>query len=786
MKKIITLFVAVVISAMAYSQIKHNKFSTRIMFDQFNTGNQFFKTEVTEIKDNSGYFLSNRLDMSGKFAPSVVKLDVDGNVVLDTIYDFIPNNPSGFNGFQNALTSSTQHTMLFRTGDLQSQSPFAAPYLVNIDLAGNINWHGGFAHDTLDLEAEKVINTQDGGYLIAGTLYDWYNSVYVPSGYAIKVDNMGAMQWQQFYADKDTMEVHFKDVIETPDAGFLFVGDGPNFQGGAKSPIPGEWDYLIEMVKTDNLGNVLWSKAMNVDYPIDQQNGYGNFSVAMLDDTNAFISYYAYDTTGGGADKFVITSMNVNNGINNWSKLYSLASGGNISVRKAIAAPNGDIIVTASDYSGSATGVIFIIDGNGNYVQSKRFTYGNNTNFPYNTINTLDGGFAHVSEIDANEVLVVKTDKLFDPSCPDIDSLYGGLSSSIIADSSFFGMVDTTYMLSNLNPVQLSFSSTPAATSADDSLICSCSNMITGTVLDGSTPVNGAKVFLFKKGIVPKPWAPIDSMITNTSGTYQFNYVPTDSFLVKVEPSPIFNPTSMVSYHKHLDTCYKWESAGVFHVHCDSSSVVKDVTLITPPPLTGNSSLNGYVFEYSGSFSKMQPGDPVPGIGITVEQSPGGIIGGSTSGGNGYYDLSNINTNATYIVSIDYPGLPHDSIWTVSVNLNDTILDSLNFYVDSTGIYILVEPLGTGIVVENSDKLELDLYPNPTNGLSTLEINAIKPTDIYIDITNEIGQIISTQKDRLISGTNSIRLNTEQLSSGIYFIKVREKGKLYVRKLIKN
>ncbi|MDF1673557.1 MAG: T9SS type A sorting domain-containing protein [Vicingaceae bacterium] len=783
MKKYITIAIALLITSTVSSQVKHNKFTTRVMFDQFNPGNQFWETGITEIKDNSGYFLSNRLDNTGAFNPSLVKLDVDGNIVFDTIYDFIPNNLGGFLHFKGASTNSTSHTMLYRTGYLQSQMSLAAPYFINTDFSGNVNWHVGFSHDTLDLEAEKIINTQDGGYLVCGTLYDWFNVVYVPSGFAIKVDNMGVMQWQQFYAEKDSMEIHFRDGIETPDGGFLFVGDAPNFQGGAKTPTPGSMDILIDLVKTDNLGNVQWSKAMNLDYPVDQQYGFGDFSVAMLDDTNAFVSYSAYDTTGGGYDAFIITNVNVNNGINNWSKIYSLAAGGDIRIRKSIATSNGEIVVSASDYSGNGTGALFMIDGNGNFNQSKRFTYWNHSNFPYNTINTIDGGFVHVSEVDPNEVLVVKTDKFFDPSCSDVDSLYGGLNVNMIADSSYFGVIDSTYMLSNLNMVQL-LPGSPVETSTDDSLICSCSNTITGTVLDGVTPVNGAKVFLFKKGIVPKPWAPIDSMVTGVAGTYMFNYVPTDSFLVKVEPSPIFNPNSMISYHKHLDTCYKWESAGVFYAHCDSGSVVKDVTLITPPPLTGNSSLNGYVFEYSGSFNK-SPGDPIPNIDITVEQSPGGIVGGSTSGGNGYYDLSNINASATYIVSIDYPGLPHDSIWTVAVNFNDSILDSLNFYIDSTGIYILVEPLGTGISVANEPNLEFELYPNPTNGPATLMIDAIKPKDIYIDITNEVGKIISTRNERVNSGVNKISLNTAILSSGIYFVKVREKGKLYVRKLIK-
>tara|TARA_B100002051_G_C16497742_1_gene516210 strand:- start:71 stop:793 length:723 start_codon:yes stop_codon:yes gene_type:complete len=239
----------------------------------------------------------------------------------------------------------------------------------------------------------------------------------------------------------------------------------------------------------------------------------------------------------------------------------------------------------------------------------------------------------------------------------------------------------------------------------------------------------------------------------------------------------------MISYHKHLDTCYKWESAGVFHVHCDSGSVVKDVALITPPPLTGGSSLNGYIYENTGSFSKV-PGDPIPGIDITVEQSPGGIIGGGTSGGNGYYDLQNINSNATYIVSIDYPGLPHDSIWTVAINLNDSTLDSLNFYIDSTGIYIIDGGL-TGVNIVDNDPLEFEVYPNPSNSNFNLQISAIKPEDVQIEIMNELGQTVFSKQENLNSGNNTIILNTEEYSQGLYLLKIKQKNSIYFKKIVK-
>jgi hypothetical protein len=270
--------------------------------------------------------------------------------------------------------------------------------------------------------------------------------------------------------------------------------------------------------------------------------------------------------------------------------------------------------------------------------------------------------------------------------------------------------------------------------------------------------------------------------MTDAGGNYQFNYVPTDSFIVRVSPDKILNPNAMTSYFKEPIWCYRWDSAGVFHTHCDSGTVQKDVKLVEPTPLTGN--LNGYVYEYTGSFSK-QPGDPIPGIDITVEQSPGGIVGAATSGGGGYYDLSNLDNSATYVISIDFPGLPHDSIYTMQINLNDTTLDSLNFYVDSTGIYILAQPLGTSVNPSVETNISLELYPNPSNGPFNLNINAIEPTNILLEITNEFGQLMSVSQESLQGGVNTIRLDTESLPSGVYFVTAKDHGQLFVRKLIK-
>ena len=116
MKRITILIAFVFASCFAFAQIKHNKFTKGIKFAQFNPSFQFGGTIITEIKNQSGYFLSNHYDdQIGGFHPSMVKLDFDGNIVLDSIYEFTPVHANGSSALVEATTSSTSNTILYET-----------------------------------------------------------------------------------------------------------------------------------------------------------------------------------------------------------------------------------------------------------------------------------------------------------------------------------------------------------------------------------------------------------------------------------------------------------------------------------------------------------------------------------------------------------------------------------------------------------------------------------------------------------------------------------------------
>lgn len=76
---------------------------------------------------------------------------------------------------------------------------------------------------------------------------------------------------------------------------------------------------------------------------------------------------------------------------------------------------------------------------------------------------------------------------------------------------------------------------------------------------------------------------------------------------------------------------------------------------------------------------------------------------------------------------------------------------------------------------------KFDLYPNPTNSHLTLQTN-IELKDAEIIITNALGETVKKQHT---NNTNSLILDVEALSSGVYFVQVLADNKFYNQKFIK-
>lgn len=87
-----------------------------------------------------------------------------------------------------------------------------------------------------------------------------------------------------------------------------------------------------------------------------------------------------------------------------------------------------------------------------------------------------------------------------------------------------------------------------------------------------------------------------------------------------------------------------------------------------------------------------------------------------------------------------------------------------------------VEDFGVaGIVgvdaVKNTDQT-LSLYPNPSNGLLTMDFRKFKQSDVSVSVTNSIGQVVKTISTVKVTN-NKAQLDLSELENGLYYVNVK-------------
>lgn len=109
---------------------------------------------------------------------------------------------------------------------------------------GNANWtkkYGGPSNDC----AYSLIETDDGGYVIAGSTYSF--GAGSSDFYLVKIDSQGNLQWEKTYGGVAEDEAY--SVVQTSDGGYAM---------GGRSRSVGSEDFWL--VKTDVNGNAEWNK----------------------------------------------------------------------------------------------------------------------------------------------------------------------------------------------------------------------------------------------------------------------------------------------------------------------------------------------------------------------------------------------------------------------------------------------------------------------------------------------------------------------------------------------
>jgi len=240
--------------------------------------------------------------IAGTFNPGGLNEDVY-LIKTDSIGDTLWTKKYGWPGqdFAYAVQQTTDGGYITIGFTPQGPGGHIAPniLLIKMDSLGNLSWYqtyGGYFSWDMGFSLQQ---TGDGGYIIVGmTDYFNYDSSDV---YLIKTDANGDTIWSKTFggASYDYGE----SVRQTSDGGYIIVGETASFGTG---------DYDVYLIKTDSLGDTLWTRT----YGGDQDES--GLSVIESSDGGFVITGMTWSYAVGLADVYVIRTDT--NGDTIWTK----------------------------------------------------------------------------------------------------------------------------------------------------------------------------------------------------------------------------------------------------------------------------------------------------------------------------------------------------------------------------------------------------------------------------------------------------------------------------------
>jgi hypothetical protein len=344
---------------------------------------------------------------------------------------------------------------------------------------------------------------------------------------------------------------------------------------------------------------------------------------------------------------------------------------------------------------------------------------------------------------------------------------------------------NVTYTSSGIDSVTVTDANGCSATSATVSYSVIPSTDINGHVSYSSGDVTGSDVVLYKYFPFLSQFDTIAVDVTDGSGNYHFTSVNHGDYLIKVFPAVTF-PTLVPTYYGNH---FLWDSALVVTHDCAMSSTL-NISMTEESTGTGPGLIKGIIRE--GDGFQRQPGDPIPGVDVKLGRNPGGQLVTSTqTDSSGTYTFSSV-AYGNYVVYADIPGLGRDSSYAVNVDAVNSDYENLNYYVDSTNVYI-VPDASTGISQTNNTVIknpEFKLYPNPASAAANIEYTIPGDAIVSLGIYNVLGiKVIDLVNKKQMSGTYKYSVSNQKdknLIAGVYFVTLIIDGKISILRLIIN
>jgi hypothetical protein len=192
-----------------------------------------YRLQFRQTKDG-GYVLAGLLN-GGYFL--LLKLDTMGNFQWQKTYRW--ESYSGVIGNVSTIQQTTDGGYALAGWTKTASGAIPSAWVMKTDQNGNVVWHKKYG-SSIGHEADSIVETDDGGYVVLGTRSDGLTF------WVVKLDMSGAIEWEK----KLTGSWGYVGLIQkTSDGGYVVCGS-----------------YGVDaiVIKLNNIGEVLWEKTYHL------------------------------------------------------------------------------------------------------------------------------------------------------------------------------------------------------------------------------------------------------------------------------------------------------------------------------------------------------------------------------------------------------------------------------------------------------------------------------------------------------------------------------------------
>lgn len=347
----------------------------------------------------------------------VVKSDVNGVVLwtktigsfgTDFIHDIKAISDTGYVAVGSIYSNSASNYVM---------------WLAKLDISGDTIWTLSFGTVNSG-QGKSVQETSDGGYIAAGITGN-VGGLFL-NFYLIKTDVNGNVLWDKSIGGGGTD--HPWSIKQTNDGGYIVCGSSDSFLGNTN----------VLLVKTDSLGNLLWSKTFG---GTDLEFSY---SVLQTNDGGYIVAGKTKSFGAGAYDVYLIKTDSSGN--LQWSKSYGGANDDLANnVQQTV---DGGYILTGLSLSFSSSANVYAIKTDSlGIVQWSKAYGGSGADGGYSSKETVDGGYIFSGYtwsygLTDADIYLIKTDAIGNAGCNTTtpatitgNPTYAGISQTLTASS---------------------------------------------------------------------------------------------------------------------------------------------------------------------------------------------------------------------------------------------------------------------------------------------------------------------------------------------------------------